>query len=108
MNFVIFTLMAKTHQQILSILFICSMLGTLLLPFNVAGIQTDTLKDTDAFYQSIAFEKQSKIDSLMKELLVTIQDKSMVEQKKTLDKELVSWMGDLDQVDDILVIGVQV
>ncbi|HAW53200.1 MAG TPA: hypothetical protein DCX54_12880 [Flavobacteriales bacterium] len=41
------------------------------------------------------------------ELLISIQDKTMKEQKAILDKTIVKWMGKLEQVDDILVIGVR-
>jgi len=38
-------------------------------------------------------------------LLGTIQDKNMDEQLKVIDKALVDWQGNTDQVDDISVIG---
>ncbi|HQB78594.1 MAG TPA: tetratricopeptide repeat protein [Tenuifilaceae bacterium] len=40
-----------------------------------------------------------------KNLLGTIQDKDMDEQLKVIDKALVDWQGNTDQVDDISVIG---
>jgi len=40
-----------------------------------------------------------------KRLLLQIQDKPMEEQKMILDRTIEEWKGDLDQVDDILVIG---
>lgn len=43
-----------------------------------------------------------------KYLLSTIQDKSMLEQKEILEKNLDEWKGDLEQVDDIIVIGVRI
>jgi serine phosphatase RsbU (regulator of sigma subunit) len=43
-----------------------------------------------------------------KELLVSIAMLPMNEQKKILDTEFESWKGDLDQLDDVLVIGVRV
>ncbi|MCK4630059.1 MAG: SpoIIE family protein phosphatase [Bacteroidales bacterium] len=42
-----------------------------------------------------------------KKLILDIQDKSMEEQGKILDETLVEWIGDLDQIDDILVIGLK-
>jgi serine phosphatase RsbU (regulator of sigma subunit) len=42
-----------------------------------------------------------------KKLILNIQDKSMEEQGKILDETLVEWIGDLDQIDDILVIGLK-
>ncbi|MFH1321997.1 MAG: tetratricopeptide repeat protein [Bacteroidota bacterium] len=43
-----------------------------------------------------------------KELLLTIQDKPMQEQKEILDKTIKDWKGNNEQVDDILVIGIRV
>ncbi|MGQ0828052.1 MAG: tetratricopeptide repeat protein [Bacteroidota bacterium] len=42
-----------------------------------------------------------------KELLFSIQDKSMKEQKTILDDTIEKWKGNLEQVDDILVIGIR-
>lgn len=44
----------------------------------------------------------------MKELLVSIQEKSMSDQQKILEKTIEDWQGDLFQVDDMLIIGVKV
>lgn len=43
-----------------------------------------------------------------RELLISIQDKSMDEQKKIVDEIIEKWKGNLDQVDDILVIGIKI
>lgn len=45
-----------------------------------------------------------------RELIGSIQDKSMDEQKSILDERIEEWkkMGDTDQIDDILVFGVRV
>ena len=43
-----------------------------------------------------------------KELLLSVSDKSMKEQKETLDRTIEEWKGDLEQIDDILVIGMAV
>ena len=43
-----------------------------------------------------------------KDILISIQDKSMAEQHKHLDEFIEKWRGDTEQVDDILVIGVRV
>ncbi|MEW6469430.1 MAG: tetratricopeptide repeat protein [Bacteroidota bacterium] len=44
----------------------------------------------------------------MKELLLRVNSLSMAEQKAELDKAITAWQGDLEQVDDILVIGVRI
>ena len=43
-----------------------------------------------------------------KELLLSIQDKDMQEQKAIIHKTIMDWKGNLEQVDDILVIGIRV
>lgn len=42
------------------------------------------------------------------DLLVSIQDKNMAEQKKILDETIENWKGGLDQIDDVLVIGIKI
>ena len=42
-----------------------------------------------------------------KEILLSIQDMSMQEQKKHLDNFVENWKAEIEQVDDILVIGVR-
>ena len=42
-----------------------------------------------------------------KKLILDLQDKSMEEQGKILDETLVEWTGDLDQIDDVLVMGIK-
>ena len=43
-----------------------------------------------------------------KELLISIQGKSMQEQKSILETTIENWKGNLDQTDDILIIGVKI
>ena len=43
-----------------------------------------------------------------KNLLLSIQGLSMTEQKKEIDKVLQDWIGNLEQLDDILVIGIRI
>ena len=43
-----------------------------------------------------------------KQLLVDIQEKNMTEQKAILDKTIEDWKGDLEQIDDILVMGIRI
>ncbi len=43
-----------------------------------------------------------------KHLLLSIQDKLMNEQKEILDRTFMEWKGNLEQVDDILVMGIRI
>jgi len=43
-----------------------------------------------------------------KELLLAIQDRSMLEQEMILDKTIDEWRGEMTQVDDILVLGIRI
>lgn len=43
-----------------------------------------------------------------KELLQNIQDQPMNEQKEQVEKTIKEWQGSSDQIDDILVIGIQI
>ena len=43
-----------------------------------------------------------------KQLLLDIQDKPLDTQRDILDDNIIDWRGELDQVDDILVIGMRV
>jgi len=42
-----------------------------------------------------------------KELLLSIHNKGINAQQKVLDEEIESWRGNMEQTDDILVIGVR-
>ena len=44
----------------------------------------------------------------LKEVLLSIQKKSMDEQKEILYKTFENWRGNLEQVDDVLIIGIRV
>jgi serine phosphatase RsbU (regulator of sigma subunit) len=41
----------------------------------------------------------------LKNLILEIQDQSMEQQRDTLDRTIEDWKGDVDQLDDILVVG---
>lgn len=73
------------------------------------------LKKGDTFYifsdgygDQFGGEKGKKLKvKKFREILFSIQDKSMKEQKVFLEKFINEWIGENEQVDDILVIGVQ-
>ena len=41
----------------------------------------------------------------MKKLLLDIQEKSMSDQRSILDDTIEDWRGNIEQIDDILIIG---
>jgi serine phosphatase RsbU (regulator of sigma subunit) len=64
---------------------------------------------TDGFADQFGGEKGKKFKyKPLQNLLMNIQDKSMQEQKDILDKTITSWKGNLEQVDDILIIGIRI
>jgi serine phosphatase RsbU (regulator of sigma subunit) len=44
----------------------------------------------------------------LKEILISISNLPLTEQKKVVEKEFVDWQGDLEQVDDVALIGIRV
>ena len=64
---------------------------------------------SDGFVDQFGGERGDKYKSKrFKELLLNIQDKSMLEQKDILYKEVDNWRGDRHQVDDIIIIGIRI
>jgi len=73
------------------------------------------LNEGDSFYLSTdgyadTFGKDGKkmMTKKFKEILLSIQDKTMKEQEKHLDDFVENWKAGTEQVDDILVIGIRV
>jgi len=64
---------------------------------------------SDGYADQFGGEKGKKFRyKNFRELLLGMQDKDMYEQKELLDTTIESWRGELEQVDDILVIGIRV
>ena len=83
------------------------------VPFNTHNLNLqkgDTLYlFTDGFADQFGGPKGKKFKyKQMEELLLTNATKSMDEQKNVLEHTLESWKGNLEQVDDILVIGIKI
>jgi len=63
---------------------------------------------TDGYADQFGGPKGKKFKySQLKEILLRINHLSMQEQKKILNNEIESWKGNLEQVDDILIIGIR-
>jgi serine phosphatase RsbU (regulator of sigma subunit) len=76
---------------------------TELLPGDTIYIFTDGFADQFGGAKGKKFKYKP-----LQELLISINNKSMREQHDLLGKTLVEWKGDLEQVDDILIIGIRI
>ncbi len=64
---------------------------------------------SDGYVDQFGGEKGKKYKAqAFKKLLLSIQEKSMEEQKSIIDNTFESWKGNLEQVDDVCVIGVKI
>ncbi len=64
---------------------------------------------TDGYPDQFGGEKGKKFKySKLKELLLSIQVKSMYEQKQIINEVFDEWKGDLEQVDDVCIIGIRI
>jgi serine phosphatase RsbU (regulator of sigma subunit) len=64
---------------------------------------------SDGYVDQFGGERGKKFKSkAFRELLLSIQDKTMEEQKITIDKVFETWKGNLEQIDDVCVIGLRV
>lgn len=64
---------------------------------------------SDGYADQFGGEKNKKFKtSLLKNLLLSLNDLSMDEQKKMIYNEFIKWQGNNEQVDDVLLIGIRV
>lgn len=64
---------------------------------------------TDGYSDQFGGEKGKKFNgSRMKELLMKIQSMSMTDQQEKLMQNFNEWKGDIEQIDDVCVIGVRI
>ncbi|MCB0408586.1 MAG: tetratricopeptide repeat protein [Flavobacteriales bacterium] len=64
---------------------------------------------SDGYADQFGGDKGKKLKSAnFKKLLLTLQDKSLAEQKNIINQTFDEWKGNLDQIDDVCVIGVKI
>ena len=64
---------------------------------------------SDGFADQFGGEKGKKFKKLnFKKLLLSIEDKPIAEHKKIIEETFDSWKGELEQIDDVCVMGVRV
>ena len=64
---------------------------------------------SDGYVDQFGGEKGKKFKSkAFKELLLSIQDKAMEDQRLLIDDTFENWRGELEQIDDVCVIGVRI
>ena len=64
---------------------------------------------SDGYSDQFGGDKGKKLKTAnFKKLLIAIQKKSMEKQKQLIDDAFENWRGDLEQLDDICVIGVKI
>jgi serine phosphatase RsbU (regulator of sigma subunit) len=64
---------------------------------------------TDGYADQFGGDKGKKFKyKPLQSLLLSIQDKSMEEQGQILDRTLTEWKRNLEQVDDILILGIRI
>jgi hypothetical protein len=63
---------------------------------------------TDGYADQFGGPKGKKMmRKLFEDVLVTNSDKNMLQQKIALENNFKTWKGDLEQVDDICIIGIK-
>jgi serine phosphatase RsbU (regulator of sigma subunit) len=64
---------------------------------------------SDGFVDQYGGESRKKYKiNRFKELLLSIQNESMDKQEELLNNAFESWRGDIEQIDDVCVIGVRI
>jgi serine phosphatase RsbU (regulator of sigma subunit)/Tfp pilus assembly protein PilF len=64
---------------------------------------------SDGYVDQFGGEKGKKLKArAFRELLLSMQNKTMEQQRTLLDEAFENWRGDLEQIDDVCVIGIRV
>ena len=82
-------------------------------PFTMKKLQLEDGETiyltSDGFTDQFGGKNRTKFGRpAFKQLLISIKDEAMAEQKTIVEKTMAKWKGDTEQVDDILVMGVRV
>ena len=63
---------------------------------------------SDGYPDQFGGEKNKKFKSkTMKEMITQLSNKEMASQRQVIEQRLRDWMGNSEQVDDILVMGIK-
>lgn len=84
---------------------------TALFTYNEIALQKGDMiyTYTDGYGDQFGGPKGKKFKhKKLKEIMTDVANQSMEEQRQTLNSSFENWMGKLEQVDDVLVIGVRV
>ncbi len=64
---------------------------------------------TDGYADQFGGPKGKKFKyKQLQNILISVAKLSMVQQKEVLEKSIVDWQGNLEQIDDILIIGIRI
>lgn len=64
---------------------------------------------SDGYVDQFGGERGKKFKTkAFRELLLSIQDQTMIEQKASIDQAFEDWRGEIEQIDDVVVIGVRI
>jgi serine phosphatase RsbU (regulator of sigma subunit) len=82
-------------------------------PFSLAEFQLDKNDIiyifTDGFQDQFGGPKEKKFRAAqMKDLFLSLTSKTMEQQRKIIDTSFENWKGNLEQVDDVCIIGVRI
>ena len=77
---------------------------------SIELIKNDTIYIfTDGFVDQFGGDNNKKFKTnSFKKLLLSVQDKTMLEQKEIINKVFEEWRGDNEQIDDVCVIGIKI
>jgi serine phosphatase RsbU (regulator of sigma subunit) len=83
------------------------------MPFtnHVLEIEKDDIfyMFSDGYHDQLGGDKRRKfMKKPFKRLLGKIHQKPLAEQKEILDKENIDWIGNYEQIDDIIVVGFKI